>query len=301
MSFFTIKKTSQYNGVERTVPNVKRIVIAAVIAVFLLITVLNCFTIIPTGYTGVRTTFGQIDGETVPQGFNLKIPYVQTIQKVNNKQQDIKFATESRLWGETSEKVPIYMENITITYQINPEKSAWIYANVSDYTNNLVSNSIVSSAFKDAAVQFTAENVTTRSNIESLAMQYLQRYLDEKYGEETLLVIKCSIANIDFEDSYNQAINARSLAQKQQETQQITNATNVAKAEAEAEVKLTQAQAEADALLIAAEAQADANGILADSISDILINYEGVRKWNGKLPSVMDSSVLVGLDIGKTE
>jgi regulator of protease activity HflC (stomatin/prohibitin superfamily) len=297
MSFFTTK-TLDYNGREHNSPNIKRIVITAVVALFLLVTVLNSFSIIPTGYTGVKTTFGQINTGVVQQGFNFKIPYVQTIQKVNNKQQDIKFATEGRLWGETAEKVPVYMENITITYQINPEKSAWIYANVSDYTKNLVSSSIVSSAFKDAAVKFTAENVTTRANIEVAATQYLQQYLNDKYGENTVIVIKCSIANMDFEDSYNAAINARSLAQKEQETQKIANETSIAKAAAEAQVKLTQAQAEADALIISAEAQAEANEKLADSISDILINYESVQKWDGKLPSVMDSSALVGFNIG---
>lgn len=297
MSFFTTKRNNGY-GQEYECPNVKRIVITAVVVLFLLITLLSSFSIIPTGYTGVKTTFGQINSGVVQQGFNFKIPYVQTIQKVNNKQQDIKFATEGKLWGETAEKVPVYMENITITYQINPEKSAWIYANVSDYTENLVSSSVVSSAFKDAAVKFTAENVTTRSNIEVAATQYLQQYLNDKYGDNTVIVIKCSIANMDFEDSYNEAINARSLAKKQQETQEIANATLVAKAQAEAEVKLTQAKADADALLVSAEAQAEANEKLADSISDILINYESVQKWDGKLPSVMDSSALVGFNLG---
>ena len=46
------------------------------------------FEIVPTGYTGVRTTFGQISNQIVPQGFNLKIPFAQNIKLVNNKQQD---------------------------------------------------------------------------------------------------------------------------------------------------------------------------------------------------------------------
>lgn len=50
------------------------------------------FAIIPTGYTGVRITFGQIDNRTVQNGFNWKIPFVQSINQVNNKQQDISYA-----------------------------------------------------------------------------------------------------------------------------------------------------------------------------------------------------------------
>ena len=42
------------------------------------------FAIITTGYTGVRITFGQIDTRTVQNGFNWKIPFVLSINQVNN-------------------------------------------------------------------------------------------------------------------------------------------------------------------------------------------------------------------------
>lgn len=70
-----------------------------IIGIFMLI-LGNSFEIIPTGYTGVRTTFGQIDEQTVPQGFVWKIPFVQDIHRVNNKQQDARFNSE--VWGETA-------------------------------------------------------------------------------------------------------------------------------------------------------------------------------------------------------
>ena len=52
-----------------------------------IILVASAFTIVPTGYTGVRTTFGQVSQKIVPNGFNMKIPFVQSIELVNNKQQ----------------------------------------------------------------------------------------------------------------------------------------------------------------------------------------------------------------------
>src|SRR5574344_168530 len=83
------------------------------------------FKIIPTGYTGVRTTFGQISSQTVQNGFNWKIPFVQEISQVNNKQEDVTFG--NKVWAETSERTAICYKNITVTYQINHDKSAWIY------------------------------------------------------------------------------------------------------------------------------------------------------------------------------
>jgi predicted PurR-regulated permease PerM len=47
--------------------------------------------IVPTGYTGVRTTLGQISDQPVHSGFNWKAPIVQSIKLVNNKQQDAQF------------------------------------------------------------------------------------------------------------------------------------------------------------------------------------------------------------------
>ena len=47
---------------------------------------------------------------------------------------------------------------------------------------------------------------------------------------------------------------------------------------------------------IEAEAQANANKELADSISDALIDYQKIEKWDGKLPKVTDSNAIVSLD-----
>jgi regulator of protease activity HflC (stomatin/prohibitin superfamily) len=104
------------------------------------------FDIIPTGYTGVKTTFGQISKTSLQNGFNFKIPVIQSIRKVNNKQQDIAF--KDKVWSVTAENTNVFMEVIVVTYQINGEKSAWIYANVSNYKENLVSSTLVQSALK---------------------------------------------------------------------------------------------------------------------------------------------------------
>ena len=73
---------------------VKRLILTITAALFVLITLLCSFAIIPSGYTGVRTTFGQIDAVTVANGFTAKIPYVQSIKRVNNKQQEVSYRTQ---------------------------------------------------------------------------------------------------------------------------------------------------------------------------------------------------------------
>lgn len=251
----------------------------------ILIIFANCFTIIPTGNTGVRTTFGQIDESTVPTGFNWKIPFIQKISLVNNKQQDLTF--ETQIWSETKERTAIYYSDITVTYQINPEKSAWIYANVSDYRNALVQQNIVSSAVKSSSKVLSDVDATNRSMIEPLVLENLQASLNEKYGENTIIVNKVVISNTDFDESYNQAIANKQQAQLEAEQQAIINQQNIDKAEADAKVLLTEAQAQAEAKMIEAQAEADANKLLEESLTSNILQEMYINKWDGVMPSVL--------------
>lgn len=259
-------------------------VVPVAFAVFLFV-LSSSFVIIPTGYTGVRSTFGQIDEITVQNGFNWKLPFVQSVEVVNNKQQDIAF--DSQVWSETSERTAIYYEAITVTYQINPEKSAWIYANVSNYKDALVSQNLVASAIKASSKSLSDTDATNRSIIEPMVLENIQRSLDEKYGENVVYVNKVTISNADFEDSYNAAIAAKQQAQLNAEQQAIENQRAIDKAAADAEVKRTNAEADAKAKLIAAEAEAQANDLLEKSLTEMILREMYIEKWNGQLPNVM--------------
>ena len=78
--------------------------------------------------------------------------------------------------------------------------------------------------------------------------------------------------------------------------QKIENEAAIAKAEADKQVAITNAEAEAQKTSIAADAQAEANRKLAESLSDTLIDYQKIQKWDGKLPTVSGSNSLVSID-----
>ena len=290
---------------EDNIKKIKRIVFGILIALFVIITVFNCFKIIPTGYTGVRTTFKQVDNVVLQNGLNFKIPYVQKIAMVNNKMQDLTFSNQ--IWSETSERTALYYSDVTVSYQINPEKSAWIYANVSSYKDNLISESIVASAIKSSSKTLNSTEATNRSLIEPLVQEFLQTSLNSKYGDNTVIIHKVVIGNTDFEESYNQAIADKQNQQIAYEQQQIENQKAVEKAEADAKVMEINANAEkqkteiaaeakANAIKIEAEAQAEANKMINDSVTANVIAYMQADKWDGAKPKVMlgdDSQVIV--------
>lgn len=278
-----------------------RFVISLVLALIFIIFSLS-FTIIPTGYTGVRVTFGQVDSKTLPHGFNPHIPIVQSIITVNNKQQDIKF--KNPIVSETSERNEVTFKGVTVTYQIGAEKSAWIYANVTNYEEGLVSESLVASAIKASSKQLNPIDCTNRSIIEPIAKDNVQKSLDEKYGEGVVFINKVVINDAAFDKEYDDKIAKKQQAQIDYETQQIENNKNIEKADADAQVLKKKTQAEADARIIAAEAEAEANKKISESINEHILSNKYYEKWDGKLPATVvgnDTETLINIPSNTTE
>lgn len=264
----------EYNNTKVRQQKSKKTHIIGIIIGIIFIVFANSFTIIPTGYSGVVTFFGQIREETVPNGFNFHIPFVESVEQVCNKQQDITF--NGQIWSETKNRTAIYYDSVTVTYQISSSKSAWICAHISNYENNLVTQSLIASGIKTSSKELSDEDATNRGKIEPLAMEKIQESLDNKYGAETIIVNKVVIGNADFDESYNNAIAEKQNAQLAYEKQQIENQRLIEQAEAEAEAKK-----------IAAQGEAEANEILTSSLSKDIFTQMMLEKWNGELPKVV--------------
>ncbi len=233
----------------------KHRVFSLLTVIFVAFLLFRSVTIVPTGYTGVKTSFGQIQETTIQSGkLNFTVPFVQSIHTVNNKQQDKHI--EAQIWGEASDKTPVYAADVIVTYQVLPERSAWLYANVSD-TKNLVGDELVASAIKSAMAELGPNEVTNRIKIEPLAQQKLAESLNQKYGAGAVFINKVVINDMDFEEAYNTAIQQKSIA---------------------------------------ADAQAEANRKIAESLSEPLIEYQKIQKWDGKLPTVSGGNALVSID-----
>lgn len=235
------------------------------------------FTIVPTGYSGVRTIFGQVKDVSAGKGFNWKIPFVEDIELICTKQQDNKM--DDKIWGETCARTTIFYQNITVTYQINSKRTSWIYANVKAYEDNLLTNDLISSAVKTASKSLNDVDATNRGKIEPLVLEKLQASVDDKYEPGTLVINKVIISNADFEESYNKAVAAKQQAILEQEKQETENKTKIDKATAEAQAKQ-----------IAAEGTKNANALLEKSLTDKVLMDKMLDKWDGKLPVVTGES-----------
>ena len=137
--------------------------------------------------------------------------------------------------------------------------------------------------------------------------------MQEDMAQYGINVTAISIENIDFTDQYEAAIEAKQVATQekqkaQTEQERMTMETDQAakrkkiEADAAAEVQKIEADADAYAIKAKAEAEAEANKKLNASITNELINYNQILRWDGKLPTFMGGeSTMPILNFGGVE
>jgi regulator of protease activity HflC (stomatin/prohibitin superfamily) len=89
----------------------------------------------------------------------------------------------------------------------------------------------------------------------------------------------CSTANIAFSEGFQQAIEAKQVAQQQVQTEQQI----LAQKKIQAEQAVAQAQGQADSTVALANGQATANRALSASLSDQILQYQYIQKLTDKI------------------
>ena len=95
-----------------------------------------------------------------------------------------------------------------------------------------------------------------------------------------------NIINWDFTEEYISAIEAKQVAEQNLIKTRTEQEQALVIANTEAQKQVIAAQAEADKIKLLADATASSNKTIAESLSDILIRYVTLQKWDGQLPKV---------------
>ncbi len=252
-----------------------------VIGVAAIILCASSFTVIPAGHTGVVMTLGKVSETSFQEGFHLKIPFVQSVQVMSNKIQVYETPASA-----VSKDMQTVSSTIAVNYRVSSEASDDIYKNVGvDYKNVLITP-IVQECMKSVTAKYTAEELITER---AAVGEEVKAALDAKLNSYGIYIEKFNIVNFDFSEEFNNAIEAKQVAEQNLIKTKTEQEQAIVIAEAEAEKKIIAADAEAQAILAEAQAQADANKLLQESLSEEVIMYEQITKWNGVLPKVTGS------------
>jgi regulator of protease activity HflC (stomatin/prohibitin superfamily) len=279
------------------IPIIGLILAAGVIA-------LNCISYVPTGYTGIVTTFGKVHENTLDAGINFHAPWDNVIT-MDNREQRSEFKLEA--FSKDIQQVDIQG---SINYNIDKSTAMNLYRDVGTSYASILINPRIQEDVKIVIAQYTAENlISNRQAAADSMLELLKTELEPK----GINVISFAVENIDFTDAFESAVEAKQVATQEkqraqtQQEQQTMEAEQAAKrkkieAEAAAEVQKIEADATAYAIKAKADAEAEANKKLNSSITAELINYNQILKWNGALPTFIGGDgVMPILNFGGAE
>ncbi len=243
-----------------------RIAWMSLLAVLAVIVVFSTFYTIKSTERGVLSTFGKISPSVIDDGLHVKIPFIQTIKKVNIQQK--KFDGEENSYTRDVQTSEV---RYTINYDLVRENVNNLIKNVGDDYHNRIVVPFIRSAMKEAFGNYAAtEIVENRDAVRREIEGTLRHTLDSNY----FLNIQFQLVDIDFDDDFENSIKEKQVAE-----QQALKAKNVT-IQIEEQAKQTKIRAEADAEAIRIKAKALES-------NPKLVEYEAVQKWDGKMPQYM--------------
>lgn len=161
--------------------------------------VASLITTVPTGHTGVVTTFGKVSNYTLDSGIHVKAPW-QSIVDMDNRVQ--KNSVTMSCFSADIQEVNM---NYTIIYRISESDAMTIYSTIGkDYYNTVIVPTITESV-KIATAQYSAEAII--ANRSDLAIT-IEKDLTEKLSLYNIILISTSIENLDFTDEFTNAVEA---------------------------------------------------------------------------------------------
>ena len=251
--------------------------------------VCSCITSVPTGNTGIVTTFGKVEDYVLDSGLSMKAPWQKVIKMDNRIQKEnVTLACFSSDIQEVS-------VSYTVNYQIDKANAMNIYKSIGTSYFATVIQPSITEAVKEVTALYTAEALV--GNREELS-NAIEEVLAARLLPYNINVIDTSIEDMDFTDAFTNAVEAKQVAQQNKLKAETEAQQKIVEAEAAAKVKTVEAQAKAEADKIAAEAEAykiqvkadaeaEANKKVAESLTKSLIDYEYAQSWDGKLPTYM--------------
>ena len=272
--------------------------------------VAGIFAVVPTGHTGILTTFGRVEDTTLEAGLHLKLP-VQEVVVMDNRTQ--KSVVDLSCFSSDIQEVSV---RYSINYQIQKSDAQNIYKTIGENYYDVVMQPRIEVAVRSVIAKYTAE--TLIENRDVLSSQITDILLKE-LSVYNIDVVNTAIEDMDFSDVFTQAVEAKQVAQQEKlkaETEQEQKTMEeqaaadrqVITAEANAEVVKIQAEAEKEVLQIQADAaeyagQKDAavNKALSESLTEVLLEYYAIKQWDGKMPEFiagMDEQGILALIYG---
>ena len=262
------------------------------VAVLVLTAVMSSYTIIAPGYTGVIFNIWSGNLRTVGQGLAPRMPWITRVQSYPTALRTYTMVMRSNE-GSSAEDDSIDLptregqhirQDISVTYNTSEEKAAMVFrsfrgAPVEDIENTFIRRTIITVA-QNAAGQMSLSEIISAKRGE------LQGTI-EKNLEGEMIKMGFHLDKVNLGASHLPPAIESQMQQKMAAQQQAQQAEyELQKQETLAKAAVAQAEGEAKSILVRAKAQSESNRLLQSALTQTLVNYRAVDKWNGALPQV---------------
>lgn len=255
------------------------------LALFMLISWINPFIVVPAGNRGVVMTFGKVGDDVLGEGLHIVKPIADRVKLINIQVQKL----ENKADAGTKDLQHVEAA-IALNLRVDPAKAGWIFQNIGDLSdiNNRIVQPAVEEVVKAVTAHYSAEQLLTeRTRVSAEIKDGVLKRL-AKYG---LLIEDFSITNFAFSQSYQRAIDEKVVVEQQKLTAErerdkakIEAEKAVAVAEGQKQSKIKAAEAEAEAIRIQREALRSSPEIIELRKIESMNNW--IEKWDGRQPSV---------------
>ena len=238
---------------------------SGLILLALLVVLLFFTATVETGNVGVITNFGKVTGEVLDSGWHIVGP-VDHVNQVSIR--TITTQSDATCFSSDLQAVTI---SVAVQTRITKENATDIFKNYGSEYMSQAMPKILDALKAETAKYEAAEIIANRDKIRSEAFKGAQNRL-----QGFVDVIDLSFVNVAFSNDYENAIEAKQVAQQRAE---------------QAKYELQQAQVEADKAVAVAKGEAEAIQIRGDALAKNpqVIQLELINKWDGHSPETLVS------------
>ena len=244
-------------------------IIGFVVALF--IALLQCFTIIPAGHTGVIDFLGYVSDNTLKPGVNLVNP-MANVEKMSIKTQELK----EMMNVPSEEGLGVELE-ISLLFKLNPDKANEIYKTVGPNYADIILVPQFRSVVRGVTARYEAKALYTASR-EKLAGEIVDE-LEKLVGPRGITIEQAPLRQIILPTRLTQSIEEK--LQAEQESQRMA-------------FVLQRETQEADRKRIEAKGIADFQEIVSKGISEQLLKWKGIEATEKLANSTNTKVVIIG-------
>lgn len=249
-------------------------------AIFVAGIIVQSFTIVTAGHSGVQVTLGTVNPVPLPEGVHFVNP-LSSVKDVDVRLQKVTLQNANA----STKDLQVVHTDIVVNYRLNASQTAHIYKDFGLNLDDKLLGPAINESFKAITAHFNSEELITKRDIVSTD---IKQELQDKVGKYGIDVSEISLVNFGFSPEYQKSIEAKVIATQEK----LKAEQDLQRIQVEAKSRIAQAEGEAKAIAIQAQAIQTNGGAQ-------YVQLQAIDKWDGKLPHYMSSGAVPFVNIGK--